>query len=182
VLTTNVGSHIVAKGGGGGVGFELPSAPGEDPGAGRHARLRGLVLEELKAYFRPELLNRMDEVVVFRRLERPDLARIAGLELGKTRALCAARGVDLRLGPGVMDLVIEEGYSLEMGARELRRAVMRCIDDPLADALLAGAVAPGGVALARLAPGGGRVEVVCGAAAAAEAGALAAEVAEYTAA
>lgn len=168
VLTTNIGSQVIAKGGGG-VGFQLPNPDGSDAAAGR---LRSLVLEELKAYFRPELLNRLDEVVVFGRLGRPELAQIAGLELAKTEARAAERGVALRLGPGVMDRIIEEGYSEEMGARELRRAVTRCVDDPLADALLSGRVAPGGTALLRLPAGGAAgaaLEVVDAAEAEAEA-------------
>jgi len=159
VLTTNVGSSVVAKGGSG-IGFELAGADDDtmDNPLGRHARLRALVLEELKAYFRPELLNRLDEVVVFRRLDKQDVAAIAELELAKTSERVAERGIALRLGPGVIERIIEEGYSDTMGARELRRAVTRIVDDALSDAILTGAVAPGQVAVLRLARNG--MEVV----------------------
>lgn len=145
VLTTNVGSAVVAKGGQG-VGFELP---GMDEEATRHTRMRSLVMEELKSYFRPELLNRLDKLVVFRRLTKEDVAAIATLEIAKTAERAAQRGIALRVEPAVMDLIIEEGYSETMGARELRRAVTRVVDDALSDAILTGRVAPGEVAVVR---------------------------------
>ena len=145
VLTTNVGSSVISKGGQG-VGFELP---GQDAEATRHTRMRSLVMEELKSYFRPELLNRLDELVVFRRLTREDVASIAELELAKTAERAAERGIALRVEPAVMDLIIEEGYSETMGARELRRAVTRVVDDALSDAILTGRVSPGEVAVVR---------------------------------
>ncbi len=150
MITTNVRSAVISKGGAGGVGFELPPPPGADASAAAHSRLRALVLEEMKAYFRPELLNRLDEIVVFRRLGRPELERIAALEIDKTRARAAALGFGLRLTPGVVARVVAEGHSEELGARELRRAVTRLVDDPLAEAALAGRLAPGGGALLRL--------------------------------
>ena len=159
ILTTNVGSSVIAKGGASGIGFELPDA---DAAGARHGRLRTMVLEELKSYFRPELLNRMDEVVVFRRLTRDTVAAIAELELAKTADRAAERGIGLRLGPGVMEKLIEEGYSEDMGARELRRAVTRIIDDALSDAILTGAVVPGQVALLQLVAGGAVAVVPAG--------------------
>ena len=147
VLTTNVGSSVVAKGGVG-VGFELNSGCKEKE-TQQHSRLRSLVLEELKSYFRPELLNRLDEVVVFRRLDRENVTDIATLELAKTAERAAERGIALRVEDAVMELIIEEGYSETMGARELRRAVTRIIDDGLSDAILTGRVQPGQVALVK---------------------------------
>lgn len=145
VLTTNVGSSVVAKGGAG-IGFELP---GENSVATQHRRLRSLVLEELKSYFRPELLNRLDEVVVFRRLLKEDVAQIAELELAKTAERVAERGIALRVEAPVLDMIIEEGYSESMGARELRRAVTRVVDDALSDALITGKVVKGQIAVLR---------------------------------
>jgi ATP-dependent Clp protease ATP-binding subunit ClpC len=148
VLTTNVGSSVLARGGGS-IGFELPDADGQGAEAARRSRMRGLVMEELKNYFRPELLNRLDEVVVFNRLSRADVAAIAQLELAKTAERMAERGLGMRVTSSVMDLILEEGYSEAMGARELRRAVTRIVDDALSDAMLHGKVKPGEVVVLR---------------------------------
>ena len=132
--------------GGGGIGFELP---GENAEATQHKRLRSLVLEELKSYFRPELLNRLDEVIVFRKLHKQDVAAIAELELAKTAERVAERGIALRVEAPVLDMIIEEGYSETMGARELRRAVTRVVDDALSDAILTGHITTGQIAVLR---------------------------------
>ncbi len=155
VLTTNVGSSVVAKGGAG-IGFELP---GENSDSSQQKRLRSLVLEELKSYFRPELLNRLDEVVVFRRLVKEDVAQIAELELAKTAERVAERGIALRVEAPVLDMIIEEGYSESMGARELRRAVTRVVDDALSDAILTGQVVTGQIAVLRKAGAESRLPV-----------------------
>jgi ATP-dependent Clp protease ATP-binding subunit ClpC len=127
------------------VGFQLGG--GEDPEASQYTRIRSLVLEELKAYFRPELLNRMDEVVVFRQLGRQQVRRIADLELAKTAARMADRGIGLEVSNSLMERITAEGYNESMGARELRRAVTRLVDDALSDALLRGEVRAGEVAV-----------------------------------
>ncbi|BDA47991.1 ATP-dependent Clp protease ATP-binding subunit ClpA homolog [Coccomyxa sp. Obi] len=143
VMTSNVGSAVIAKGGGQ-LGFALPSENG--PEAGQYGRIRSLVLEELKAYFRPELLNRLDEIVVFRQLSMHDARIIAELLLNETRQRIALRGIDLQVTAPLMRLICQEGYSQEYGARPLRRAIMRLVDDPLSDAVLGGRLAEGDVA------------------------------------
>jgi ATP-dependent Clp protease ATP-binding subunit ClpC len=151
VLTSNVGSAAVARGGSS-VGFQLGAV--ENQAEAAYRRVRSLVLEELKQYFRPELLNRLDEVVVFRKLGRPEVRAIADLELAKTAERAAQRGIALRLTPALMERLLEEGYSEVNGARELRRAVVRLVDDPLSDAILFGRVVPGSVAVLDVAPDG----------------------------
>lgn len=146
VLTSNVGSSVIAKGGGG-IGFQLEDAEGQKPGEAAYSRVKSLVMEELKGYFRPELLNRLDDVVVFRPLGRPQVRSIADLELSKTAARTAERGIGLQVSGRAMDRLVEEGFSESMGARELRRAVMRLVDDNLSDAILTGEVGEGDVAL-----------------------------------
>lgn len=180
ILTSNVGSAVISKGGAR-VGFDLPCAGGESAEAAKYDRIRSLVLEELKAYFRPELLNRLDEVVVFRPLGRPQVAAIAALELAKTEERVLARGIGLEVTPAVMDLLVAEGFDEAMGARELRRAVTRLVDDPLSDALLLGEVVAGDVALVDCPdPASRKVVVRSRAAAQAAAAAAAAEAeAEY---
>ncbi|EIE27350.1 ATP-dependent Clp protease ATPase subunit [Coccomyxa subellipsoidea C-169] len=143
VMTSNVGSSVIAKGGGQ-LGFALPSEDGAE--ADRYARIRTLVLEELKAYFRPELLNRLDEIVVFKQLSTRDARTIAELLLNETRQRMATRGIGLQVTAPLMRLICQEGYNQEYGARPLRRAITRLVDDALSDAILGGQLAEGDVA------------------------------------
>ncbi|KAK9830429.1 hypothetical protein WJX72_011733 [[Myrmecia] bisecta] len=132
IMTSNVGSSVIAKGGSS-LGFALPTD--EDDG-GNYSRIKTLVMEELKAYFRPEMLNRMDEVVVFRQLGQAEVRHIADLVIAETAARLAARNMTLELAPAVMAKICEEGYEPAYGARPLKRAVTRLVDDALSDALL----------------------------------------------
>ena len=143
VMTSNIGSSVIAKGGAG-LGFDL-GAP-EDADARAYGRVRSLVMEELKGYFRPELLNRLDEVVVFRQLDAADARRIASLELAATAARVAARGLHLEVTAALMAAITAAAAEREYGARPLKRAITRLVDDPLSDALLAGVLAEGDVA------------------------------------
>ncbi|KAL4441273.1 hypothetical protein ABPG77_011510 [Micractinium sp. CCAP 211/92] len=145
ILTSNVGSSVIAKGGAT-VGFQM-ATQGADPEADKYSRVRSLVLEELKAYFRPELLNRMDEVVVFRQLGPAQVRAIADLELAKTAERVRERGIALEVSTALMQRIVAEGYNEAMGARELRRAVVHLVDDPLSDALLRGEIRAGDTAV-----------------------------------
>lgn len=116
VMTSNIGSAVISKGGRGGIGFDLGGADGESAEDRAYGRVRSLVLEELKSYFRPELLNRLDEVVVFRNLESADARAIASLELAKTGArLVEQRGVHLEITERLMGRICAEGYDREYG-------------------------------------------------------------------
>jgi ATP-dependent Clp protease ATP-binding subunit ClpC len=106
VMTSNVGSQVIAKGGLQ-LGFALPS---EDAEGSAYAQIRSLVMEELKSYFRPELLNRMDELVVFRQLGRSEVRIIADLVLAETAARMATRGIGLEVSAAVMETIIDLGY------------------------------------------------------------------------
>ncbi|KAK9833567.1 hypothetical protein WJX81_006674 [Elliptochloris bilobata] len=138
VMTSNVGSAAIAKGGGG-LGFQLGVTDEE----ASYGRIRALVTEELKQFFRPELLNRLDEVVVFRALDAGDMRRIADLELAQLAQRLAARGVGLEVSGAVMALICARGYDQAYGARPLRRALTSLLEDPIADALLAGRLPTG---------------------------------------
>jgi ATP-dependent Clp protease ATP-binding subunit ClpC len=151
IMTSNVGSSVIAKGGAQ-LGFSLPSDQGADEDA--YAKLKSLVTEELKGYFRPELLNRLDEVVVFRQLLKPDVARIAQLVLQQTANRLAQRDIRLDISPALMDRILEEGYDKEYGARPLNRAVSRLVDDPLSEALLQGHLVAGDTAYLDCTAGG----------------------------
>ncbi len=104
---------------------------------GRDA-LRDVLLEKLRAFFRPELLNRIDETVVFRPLTRPNLRRIVDLELEKLARLLAEKRIGLDADDGARALLVELGYDPGLGARPLKRAISRHVQDPLAEALVAG--------------------------------------------
>jgi ATP-dependent Clp protease ATP-binding subunit ClpC len=104
--------------------------------------LRTKLLEEAKRAFRPELLNRFDETVVFRKLERGDMAKVLELELDKLRSRLAGSHIALSLDRKAVDFLVEKGYDPALGARPLRRVVQTYVEDPLADLVLAGKTRP----------------------------------------
>ncbi|XP_043705714.1 chaperone protein ClpD, chloroplastic isoform X2 [Telopea speciosissima] len=139
VLTSNVGSTAITRGGSGSVGFLI-----SDAGESRsYARMRTLVMEELKAYFRPELLNRIDEVVVFRPLDKTQMLQILDIMLKEVRGRLISMGIGLEVSEAIKDLVCQQGYDQSYGARPLRRAVTLLIEDVLSEALLGGDYKPG---------------------------------------
>jgi len=135
-------------------GEAVSDGDGESAGerAAQKARLQELVLDEVKAYFRPELLNRFDQVVVFHRLQVRHVRKIARLLLAETVGRAAARGVALSVGPRLLARAVGEGHSDEYGARPLRQALTHLVDDVLAEAVLSGRVRKGGAAHVELAP------------------------------
>ncbi len=104
--------------------------------------LKEKLLAEAKRAFRPELLNRFDETVVFRKLEKPDMAAILKLELDKLRARLTDAHVAVTLDRKAEEFLVEKGYDPALGARPLRRVVQDFVEDPLADLLLAGKAKP----------------------------------------
>ncbi|XP_030462359.1 chaperone protein ClpD, chloroplastic isoform X2 [Syzygium oleosum] len=141
VMTSNVGSSTIAKGGRS-IGFLSP-----DNESTSHAGLKALVMEELKAYFRPELLNRIDEVVVFRALEKSQMLEILNIMLQDVRKRLMSMGIGLEVSESIMDLVCQQGYDQIYGARPLRRAVTQLIENLLSEALLSGGYKPGDTAV-----------------------------------
>ena len=132
ILTSNIGSSVLSKGAEGGIGFCIG---GDDPEA-KHEQLRSLVFDELKAHFRPELLNRLDDIVVFKKLDRDSIASITANEVQKTIELIQQTGLDITITEGVYDLIAEQGFNDATGAREIRRAVSAILESPLSDAIL----------------------------------------------
>ena len=104
--------------------------------------LKEKLLGEAKRTFRPELLNRFDETVVFRKLEKPDMALILKLELAKLQERLKDAHVTLTLDKKAADFLVEKGYDSALGARPLRRVVQEYLEDPLADLVLAGKTRP----------------------------------------
>jgi ATP-dependent Clp protease ATP-binding subunit ClpB len=126
VMTSNVGSTAI---------FELSE---RDP-----ERARREAMEALRAAFRPEFLNRVDEIVIFNPLGKEQLARIVGLLLKSVEKLLAERQITLEITPAATEVLLREGYDPAYGARPLRRTIQRLIQDPLALQILEGRVLPG---------------------------------------
>jgi ATP-dependent Clp protease ATP-binding subunit ClpB len=125
IMTSNLGSDLIA---------ELP----HDASAAAVAKVREQVMETLRLHFRPEFLNRVDEVIVFSRLDQAQLRQIVLIQLRGLRDRLAARKLDLDVSPAAVDLLAEEGYDPTYGARPLKRVIQRRLQDPIAMAILEG--------------------------------------------
>jgi len=145
ILTSNVGASTIKKQTS--LGFNAMNA--EDGG---FDEMRAKILDESKKHFRPEFLNRLDEQVVFHTLEKHALSKIIDLEVSKLEKRLAEREMSLELTSEARDFLIENGYDSEYGARPMRRAVERYLEDPLAEALLGGTVKEGDFIEATLEP------------------------------
>ena len=146
IMTSNIGSKVIEKGGSG-LGFEFSG----DKEEAQYNRIKDLVNQELKNYFRPEFINRLDEVIVFRQLNRPEVRQIATILLKEiSTRLQEQREITIGVTTAFEDKVIEQGYDPSYGARPLRRAIMRLLEDSLAEAILSGRVNDGDNALVDL--------------------------------
>jgi len=133
ILTSNVGSaHIQA----------IDEKPGLDATT-RREQIRRAVLDEVRSVFRPEFVNRLDDLVVFDRLDRAQLREIVGIQLKRFESRLERRELRLEVTDRAKDLLAEEGYDPTYGARPLKRAIMRKLEDPLAKKVLAGEFPPG---------------------------------------
>ncbi len=106
-------------------------------------KMKEKILDEAKKVFRPEFLNRLDDIIVFRSLSKPDLVTILDLEVKKVMARLANRKILLSLEQSAVDFLVEKGYDPQYGARPMRRAVERQLEDPLAEEILRGHLQPG---------------------------------------
>jgi ATP-dependent Clp protease ATP-binding subunit ClpC len=138
ILTSNIGSKVIEKGGGG-LGFEFE----ENKTEATYNRIRSLVNEELKNYFRPEFLNRLDEIIVFQQLTKDEVRLIADIMLKDLFQRLTVKGITLEVTEKFKDRLIEEGYNPAYGARPLRRAIMRLLEDILAEEMLSGRLSEG---------------------------------------
>jgi ATP-dependent Clp protease ATP-binding subunit ClpC len=105
------------------------------------------VMGDLKKVFRPELLNRIDEIIVFPKLAKDEILQVVDLMMNRVRVQMAEHGVTIELTDEAKDLLVERGYDPAMGARPLRRAIQRYIEDPLADYILGRELQPGSTIL-----------------------------------
>ncbi len=142
IMTSNIGSKVIEKGGGG-LGFELS----EDQSSSHYNRIKSLVNEELKQYFRPEFLNRLDEIIVFRQLTKDEVAEIAEIMLKEVFERISMKGIQLEVTDRFKNRLIDEGYNPAYGARPLRRAVMRLLEDSLAEEVLSEKIKAGDTAV-----------------------------------
>ncbi|YP_003359282.1 Clp protease ATP binding subunit (plastid) [Cryptomonas paramecium] len=140
ILTSNVGSKSVQKMNG--LGFDH-----KETREAYYAKVKTLVNDELKEYFRPEFLNRLDEIIVFRQLTKNEVGRIADIMLKEVFNRISAKGIQLKVTSRFKDHLINEGYNPVYGARPLRRAVMRLLEDTLSEEYLAGKVKEGDTAI-----------------------------------
>jgi ATP-dependent Clp protease ATP-binding subunit ClpC len=138
VMTSNIGSKVIEKGGGS-LGFEFNTNEEE----ANYNRIRNLVHEELKQYFRPEFLNRVDEIIVFRQLTKDEVKQIADILLKEVFDRMKEKKIHLTVSDRFKDLLVEEGYNPSYGARPLRRAIQRLLEDLLAEEILTGRVKEG---------------------------------------
>jgi ATP-dependent Clp protease ATP-binding subunit ClpC len=145
ILTSNIGAELIKRETG--LGFAIPQD--EEADARRtYEEMRKRLLDELKRTFRPEFLNRVDSVIVFHALSQEDIAQIVDLELDKVRARLVEYDMKLQVTEAAKELLADEGYSEEYGARPLRRVIQHRIEDTLSDAILAGEFEAGNTVLA----------------------------------
>ena len=130
LMTSNVGAGLIENGGV--IGFV------QGDGEADYAAMRGRILDEAKRVFKPEFLNRLDDVIVFRSLTKENLIQILSLEVEKVLARLRKRDLELILDNSAKDFLVEKGYDPSYGARPMRRAVERYLEDPLAEEILRG--------------------------------------------
>jgi len=156
IMTSNIGSKVIEKGGGG-LGFELSG----DQDNSAYNRIKSLVNEELKQFFRPEFLNRLDEIIVFRQLTKSEVGDIAEIMLKEVFQRISLKGIQLEVTDRFKARLVDEGYNPAYGARPLRRAVMRLLEDSLSEEVLTGRLNSGDTAVVDV-DRGGKVQVLAG--------------------
>jgi ATP-dependent Clp protease ATP-binding subunit ClpB len=127
VLTSNLGSEILAA----------------QPEGEKVEMVQGQVMRAVRQHFRPEFLNRLDEIILFRRLQRSDMASIVAIQIERLKALLADRKIGLELDRSALEWLANEGYDSTYGARPLKRVIQRSLQNPLAGLILEGAVQEG---------------------------------------
>ena len=131
IMTTNAGADVIAREKG--LGFQV-----EEDEASSYGEMKSSLKYELDKFFRPEFLNRLDDVIVFHKLTRDDYTQIVDIELAKVRKRLADRGLTLELTPAAKTYVVERGSDPTYGARPLRRAIENLIEDPMSEQILMG--------------------------------------------
>jgi len=145
IMTSNLGAEQIRSGAS--MGFRSTEA------GMSYEEMKARVLSELKRHFRPEFLNRLDEVIVFHPLSKEEIKKIVGLMLEEERKLLKEKNIDLEVTAEARDLIAEEGYDPDFGARPLRRAIQRLIENPLSEEILEGRFKEGDTVVVRVKDG-----------------------------
>ncbi len=130
IMTSNIGAELIKNNTGFGFGKKTPEA--------NYEKMRDMLHKEVERHFRPEFLNRVDDIIVFKPLSKEDLQTIVDYELSKVFKRLTEHGFKLELTDRAKEFIIEKGYNPEFGARPLRRAIEHYIEDPLSEAVLRG--------------------------------------------
>jgi ATP-dependent Clp protease ATP-binding subunit ClpC len=130
IMTSNIGADLIK--GGAGFGFQQRSTEVD------YDNIKGILMKEIERFFRPEFINRLDDVIVFRPLTKADLVEIVEYEVGKVWKRLKEQGFVVELDAAAKEFLIEKGYNPDFGARPLRRAIGTYIEDPLSEMLLSG--------------------------------------------
>ncbi|MCC6952396.1 MAG: ATP-dependent Clp protease ATP-binding subunit [Phycisphaerales bacterium] len=133
IMTSNLGADLIK--GGAGFGFAKRTE------ATDYDNIKTVLLKEIERFFRPEFINRLDDVIVFRPLNKADITQIIEYEIGKLNKRLTAQGYTIELDQAAKDFLIDRGYNPEFGARPLRRAIGQYVEDPLSEMLLSGTFA-----------------------------------------
>jgi ATP-dependent Clp protease ATP-binding subunit ClpC len=139
IMTSNVGVRPIESDKG--LGFRDVKMDLDDPKTYEHMKAR--MLDEMKKLFRPEFLNRVDEVIVFQHLLKPEILEIAELYLKRVNEQAASMNITIELSDALKDMLVDQGYDPNLGARPLRRAVQRYVEDPLSEEMLLGRFSAG---------------------------------------
>ncbi len=140
-MTSNVGARLLNKRGD--MGFAPAQRDEEESEAAEYRRVTELVMPQVRELFKPEFLNRVDDVVTFHALSRAQVRTILDIMLGQTTARLSEQLIELEVTEAAKDVLADRGYDREYGARPLRRAVQTLLEDRLAEALLEGAIKSG---------------------------------------
>jgi ATP-dependent Clp protease ATP-binding subunit ClpC len=136
IMTSNLGANLIKKQMS--LGFAAASAPTEY----NYGSMKDKILEEVKKTFKPEFINRIDDIIVFRALDRKDMTQIVELELDKVQSRLKNKNVLIQLTAKAKEFLIEKGYDQDYGARPLRRAIQKYLEDPLAEDVIRGSLKP----------------------------------------
>jgi ATP-dependent Clp protease ATP-binding subunit ClpC len=147
-MTSNIGASEIAR------NTPLGFSVGDEDHGMTYEDMKNRVTGELKKVFRPEFLNRIDDIIVFHKLTKEEIKTIVELLLRRIRGSLAERELQLELTEGAEDFLVDKGWDPSMGARPLRRAIQRYIEDPLADFVLRAELVAGATVLVEPAPEG----------------------------